>query len=92
MPKPPEDFEEKRAIGENDDYICLLSRNDDVVKFISYTQQINLPLSTAKIPDSYFETNLFLISSNISVSFHEQSFIDTITLALCDSWKQPRNH
>ncbi|KAK8849908.1 hypothetical protein M9Y10_018497 [Tritrichomonas musculus] len=56
------EFNEKRKIGENDDYICSLIRNDDVVKFISYTQQINLPLSTAKIPDSYFETNLFLIS------------------------------
>lgn len=31
-----EDFDEKRKIGENDDYICTLIRNDSIDEFISY--------------------------------------------------------
>ena len=55
-----EDFKIKRNIGENDDYICYLIRNDSVEDFISYINRKNIPLSTT-IKPSIFETNAFLI-------------------------------
>ena len=53
-------FDQKRKIGENDNYICNLIRNDHVEDFIAYVNRTNLSLLTVIRP-SIFETNQFLI-------------------------------
>lgn len=56
----PDDFEEKREIGENDSYICQLIRNDNVKEFISYHIKTNCCFYES-LPKSKYETNTFLI-------------------------------
>ena len=51
-------FDQKRKIGENDNYICNLIRNDHVEDFIAYVNRTNLSLLTVIRP-SIFETNQF---------------------------------
>ena len=60
------DFEEKRRIGENDEFVCDLIRKDLVNEFISYVTCIGLPLTITIIP-SIYETNPFLIKNNPSL-------------------------
>ena len=62
LEKNPEDFNNKRKIGENDSYICQLIRNDDIDGFITYINKNNQSLKSF-IPHSIFETNSFLTSS-----------------------------
>lgn len=57
----PEDFEENRKIGENENYICKLIRNDSIDDFIVYTNKTNFPIHSTKIKQSIYETNLLLI-------------------------------
>ena len=58
-------FNEKRRIGENDNYICELIRNDSVNEFIVL---INKPETNKKnIPMSIFETNPCLLIDNVSL-------------------------
>lgn len=54
-------FEENRRIGENHNYICKLIRDDSAKEFISHVNTANLPIKKAKIQQSCFETNWFLI-------------------------------
>ena len=54
------EFEEKREIGENDDYIYQLIRDDLIDEFIVYITKNNISLNS-KIHSSIFETNEFLI-------------------------------
>ncbi|KAK8840180.1 hypothetical protein M9Y10_031120 [Tritrichomonas musculus] len=56
----PDDFEEKREIGENDSYICQLIRNDNIKEFISYHIKTNCCFYES-LPKSKYETNTFLI-------------------------------
>ena len=56
----PEDFEEKRKIGENDNYLCQLIRNDSIEEFLNYIKQNNISLSS-KVSHSIYETNSFLL-------------------------------
>lgn len=56
----PEDFDEKRLIGENDDHICHMIRNDMIEEFITFINQNNYPLNST-ISQSIFETNNFLL-------------------------------
>ncbi|KAK8889062.1 hypothetical protein M9Y10_033805 [Tritrichomonas musculus] len=56
----PDHFYEKRKIGENDDYLCGLIREDLVKEFISHVYKTNLPLDTF-IKTSIYETNSFLL-------------------------------
>ena len=56
----PEDFDEKRKIGENDNKICEIIRNDSIEEFITYVKKINYPINL-KIRESIYETNLLLI-------------------------------
>ena len=56
-------FDKKRKIGENDNYICNLIRNDHVEEFIAYVNKTNLSLLSV-IPTSIFETNKFLINKD----------------------------
>ena len=55
-----EKFEINRKKGENDSYICQLIRQDSIKEFIIYMNKTNTPFSS-KIPDSFFESNSFLI-------------------------------
>ena len=59
-------FDMKREIGENENYICALIRADEVENFISHVTQKNLQLFT-KIEQSIFETNSFLINKKPSL-------------------------
>ena len=55
----PDNFYELRRIGENDDFICKLIREDSIKDFIIYLNQNNIsPNSTIK--SSIYETNNFL--------------------------------
>ena len=63
----PEEFEKKRQIGQNEDYICELIRNDSVEEFIQYTQRKNIPLDTTVINPSIFETNHYLADKQVSL-------------------------
>ena len=54
-------YQEKRKLGENDDIVSQMIREDSVEKFISYTNQINMNLDS-KIKESHFETNSFLMN------------------------------
>lgn len=58
----PENFEEKREIGENDSKICELIRNDLHKEFIIYVNQTNYPLNS-HIKLSIFETNDFILKN-----------------------------
>ncbi|KAK8889715.1 hypothetical protein M9Y10_034468 [Tritrichomonas musculus] len=53
-------FEENRKIGENDQFICQLIRNDSIDDFITFVNQTNLPFSS-KIKRSIYETNEYLL-------------------------------
>lgn len=73
-PKVPEfsnenfdEFDMKRKIGENDQYICQLIRNDSVTEFISYVNRANIPISEVKIVKSVFETNSFLLDKETNL-------------------------
>ena len=61
-------FDSKRKIGENENYICNLIRNDQVKEFIVHVNKTNLSLSTI-IEPSIFETNRFLIDKNPTLIF-----------------------
>ena len=54
-----DEFDKKRQIGENDNYICHLIRNDLIDEFVIYVSKTNLSLSYI-IQASIFETNNFL--------------------------------
>ena len=53
-------YEEKRKLGENEDQIAQMIRNDSLDEFIVYANQTNMNLDS-KIIESNFETNLFLV-------------------------------
>ena len=61
-----EEFEEKRQIGENDNYISHLIRNDLIDEFVIYVNKTNLSLSS-KINRSIYETNDYLIDKTPSL-------------------------
>lgn len=67
------DFYNKRSIGENDDCLCKLIRNDSVTNFETYIKIFNIKLHS-KINHSIFETNSFLLhqeEEDESVTFIE---------------------
>lgn len=64
--KMPENFEEKRIIGENDNYICTLIRKDQIDEFISHVNQKIIDLDS-HIDSSIFETNKFLFKKKPSL-------------------------
>ncbi|KAK8884172.1 hypothetical protein M9Y10_043278 [Tritrichomonas musculus] len=53
-------FKQKRKIGENDDILCNLIRNDLIKEFIVLFNKTNFSLNS-EIESSIFETNSFLI-------------------------------
>ena len=52
-------FYEKRREGLNDDYLRELIRNNEIIEFITFTEQRNLSLDI-EIKKSIFETNRLL--------------------------------
>lgn len=68
--KLPEDFEEKRRIGENESKICELIRNDSIDEFVCYCGKNGTPSDT-KIYRSIYETNNFL-NKNLNQSRRNQ--------------------
>lgn len=60
-------FEENRKLGENENEICKLIRNDSIGEFITYVNKNDLPLNS-KIKSSIYETNsLLLKNQNVSL-------------------------
>ena len=57
-----EEFNKRRQVGENHNYLCKLIREDAIVDFITYVNQTNWPL-TGQIKESLFETNIFFYES-----------------------------
>lgn len=56
----PENYDEMREIGENEQYLCQLIRKDLIKDFIIYVNQNNISLDT-EINHSIYETNLYLV-------------------------------
>ena len=56
----PDMFSEKRNLGENENYICKLIREDLIEEFVTYVNHTNYPLDS-EIKKSFYETNSFLI-------------------------------
>ena len=62
----PDNYETEKKIGENNNYICKLIRQDSIDEFVKYVNQTNYQLSS-KIEPSFFETNSFLIQNQPSL-------------------------
>ena len=62
----PDNYKEKQEIGENDNYICKLIRDDLIDDFVAFVKEKNLSLNS-KIKKSFFETNSFLINQQVSL-------------------------
>ena len=62
----PDDFEEKRKIGENDDYICEIIRNDFIHEFVDQVKKSKIHLNSFVKP-SIYETNNFLIKNQTTL-------------------------
>ena len=56
----PTNFHELRKVGEDENFICKLIRDDNIKDFIVYVNKNNIQLNTP-IKLSIFETNAFLI-------------------------------
>lgn len=61
-------FKQKRKIGENDDILCNLIRNDLIKEFIILFNKINFSLNL-EIESSIFETNSFLIDKKTTLNY-----------------------
>lgn len=62
----PENYEELRRIGENENKVCQLIRNDSIDDFKNFVNNSNLSLSDF-IEPSIFETNPFLIKNETTM-------------------------
>ena len=58
----PEDFYEKRKIGENDEKICQLIQKDSIKDFIVHVHKNSNNLNSSINP-SIYETNIFLLKN-----------------------------
>ena len=56
----PKNFEQKRLISENENYLCQLIREDSIEEFIIYVNKHNISLDS-RIISSIFETNSLLL-------------------------------
>ena len=62
----PENYDEKRKNGENDDHLCELIRNGSIDDFTSFLTQTQIELSS-EIKPSIFETNPFLLNKKLTL-------------------------
>ena len=58
----PDNFFKQRKIGQNENYICKLIREDSIDEFITFVNQHNY-LPNSNIERSIYETNSFLIKN-----------------------------
>lgn len=72
-------FFEERKIGQNNDYLCQLIRNDSVVEFISYTNKKNLSYEN-QINHSIYETNQFLLKNKKTTFIEYAAFFGSIQI------------
>lgn len=68
-----DDFHSKRKIGENDDLICELIRQDSIEQFIIYIEQNDISIDSI-INHSIFETNAFLLKQKETTLIEYASF------------------
>ncbi|KAK8840474.1 hypothetical protein M9Y10_030679 [Tritrichomonas musculus] len=66
----PDNFYELRKIGENDNYLCKLIREDSVIDFISYVNKSCISLNKI-IEPSIYETNSFLVKKQKNTTLIE---------------------
>ena len=59
-------FEENRKIGQNDNFLEQLIRNDSIDEFVAYVNKTNMSLRTCVKP-SIFETNSFLLKNEVTL-------------------------
>ncbi|KAK8849939.1 hypothetical protein M9Y10_018530 [Tritrichomonas musculus] len=62
----PQNYEDLREIGENEDFICKLIREDSIQDFIIFINKTNYPLNS-HIKTSIFETNSFLLKKEPTI-------------------------
>ena len=67
--KEPEDFDEKRKIGESDDPLSEIIRKDDIEKFVIFITQNNSSLNSS-VKLSVYETNNFLLRPKFYLTSH----------------------
>ena len=63
----PENFEEKREIGENDNFICKIIRNDSLQKFKSLQKSNKIESLDISVEQSIFETHLLLLKNETTL-------------------------
>ena len=80
-PKPnlPDNFYQKRKIGENDEYICELIRNDSIEKFIIHVTRNSINLDDEFEP-SIYETNSLLMSCGVTTLIEYAAFFGAIQI------------
>ena len=61
-----DDFFQKRKIGENDDALCKIIRNDEIVTFIQFIQKEKISLQS-KITKSIYENNPLLLENSLTL-------------------------
>ena len=66
----PNNFHEKRKIGENDDYICFLIQKDSIEDFITSINKNPFSVNST-INSSIYETNNYLLKKQSSTSLIE---------------------
>ncbi|KAK8838319.1 hypothetical protein M9Y10_035742 [Tritrichomonas musculus] len=59
-----EQFNAKRKIGKNDNYIAQLIQNDSIAEFVEHVNKSNISIEETYIPKSIFETNSLLAKFN----------------------------
>ena len=79
--KLPENFEEKRKLGENDNFICQLIRNDSIKEFNEHIENEKLLIdATTEVEPSIYETNQFLTKSKKITLIEYAAFFGSIQI------------
>lgn len=75
----PEDFEENRKNGENEDELCQIIRKDQIEEFITYVNQKDYDLKHL-IPQSIYETNLLFLFNKSTTLINYSAFFGAIQI------------
>ena len=75
----PENFYEKRRIGENDSIICELIRNDSIDEFSTYVAKNQIALESQIVPTIY-ETNDYLLTGPNPTLIEYSAFYGSIQI------------
>lgn len=74
------DIYQKLKEGQNPDYLCELIRKDSINEFIAYVTQKHLSLES-KIPQSFLETNSYLIEHQSYDKNHPPLYVPSLCSA-----------